>query len=137
MTLWTRIRADFPQGIGAVNVSLSGNGADGAFATWPYRVEVRQTQLGGGEGVPDCIDAEGVAVGGNLGAEGECGCFYRNFELGSVAAGNGTASGLNATASGTVGSSSTGFAASTASGTSGSVAVSASGRARRMARVGG
>lgn len=93
VTLWTRMPADFPAGVAAANVSVGGTGADGAFAAWPYRVEVTQTQQGGGAGVPDCIDAGGKAVGGaDLGADGECGCTYRNFELGGAAVGgNGTA----------------------------------------------
>jgi hypothetical protein len=101
VTLWTRIRAEFPAGIESVDVPVNGTGDDGAFATWPFRVEVTQTQEGR-EGVPDCRDPSEGKVGGDLAASGECGCFYSNFGLDTAAAngtGNATAS---RTASGTV-----------------------------------
>lgn len=98
VTLWTRIRAEFPPGIEAAplptNETAAAAAAD-AFPPWPFRVEVRQTQQGGAAGVPDCRDPSGENVGGDqLGAAGECGCFYSNFGLNG--AGNGTG---NATAS--------------------------------------
>jgi hypothetical protein len=96
VTLWSRMRADYPEGIESVNIPVNGTGRDGSFAPWPFRVEIRETQAGGA-GVPDCRDPKGQVVGVNLGRDGECGCSYRNFELGS-GQGNGTvAAGRNTT----------------------------------------
>lgn len=99
VTLWTRMRADYPAGIGGVQIPVNGTSPDGAFATWPLRAEIRQTQAGGA-GVPDCRDPTGGDVGGDMGASGECGCYYSNFELGG---GNGTSGATTSgTSSGTV-----------------------------------
>ncbi|KAJ9161490.1 hypothetical protein NKR19_g2210 [Coniochaeta hoffmannii] len=46
VTLWTRIKADYPDGIGGVSVPLNGTAGDGAFATWPYRVEFERDSDG-------------------------------------------------------------------------------------------
>jgi hypothetical protein len=83
------LKADYPEGIAAVNVPMNGTeGTSGGFAAWPYKVDVRQVQKGW-DGVPDCrVDGgrEVTVPNGQspLGTgEGECGCFYRNYGLGS------------------------------------------------------
>ncbi|KAB5549854.1 hypothetical protein GE09DRAFT_187189 [Coniochaeta sp. 2T2.1] len=144
VTLWTRMRADFPAGIEGVNVPVGGTGSDGGFATWPFRVEVRQTQLGG-EGVPDCRDPAGGKVGGgDLGGDGECGCFYRNYELGDGRSGNATTGATNSVVSTTgtaAGTRSTSVTSAKTSGTSSASSGRVTGRASsgvsRIAPVGG
>jgi hypothetical protein len=95
VTLWTRMRADFPAGIEGVGIPINGTGADGAYAAWPFRVQIRETQ-GSGADVPDCRHVDGGKVGGSAGGDGACGCFYGNFGLGW----NGTVGAVNSTTKG-------------------------------------
>lgn len=94
VTLWTRIRASYPPGVSSLPAPQV---ASASFAPWPYMVTVDEVQ-DGGAGVPDCRNGSGNSVGGGkLGAAGECGCYYANFDLDaggnatSGAGGNGTA----------------------------------------------
>jgi hypothetical protein len=94
VTLWTRIRASYPPGVSSLPAPQV---ASASFAPWPYMATVDEVQHGGA-GVPDCRNGSGNSVGGGkLGAAGECGCYYANFDLDaggnatSGAGGNGTA----------------------------------------------
>ncbi|KAB5578474.1 hypothetical protein GE09DRAFT_551944 [Coniochaeta sp. 2T2.1] len=55
VTLWTRMRADFPAGIEDVNVPVGGTGGDGSFATWPFRVEQSKPDCGGRRMMTDLL----------------------------------------------------------------------------------
>ncbi|KAK4658464.1 hypothetical protein QC762_102045 [Podospora pseudocomata] len=106
--IYTRQRASWPEDLGGVILTeITGRaGKEGEERVWPFLVEVGEVQQGGedGEGgvVPDCYrDGRGVDLGGLFGgndngtaggidgAEGECGCWYKNFELDGLR-GNGT-----------------------------------------------
>jgi len=90
VTVWTRAPAEYPGGIGDLEVLREEPGSN-AFAPWPFAVEVRQVQRSE-DGPPDCRTMGGRAVGGDLSSgrmeeEGMCRCEYRNFGLASLPAG--------------------------------------------------
>jgi hypothetical protein len=90
VTLWTREPAEYPGGIGGLEV-LRGEPESNAFAPWPFAVEVRQVQKSE-DGTLDCRTMGGRAVGGDLSSgrteeEGTCRCEYKNFGLSSLLGG--------------------------------------------------
>ncbi|KAK0667747.1 hypothetical protein QBC41DRAFT_133575 [Cercophora samala] len=108
--VYTRQRAAWPEEVGKVNMTeITGRaGEEGEERRWPFLVEVSERQqLGGEEGgvMPDCYWGNGTGVdlgmlvlllggggsNGTTGGQGECGCWYRNFELDGPR-GNGTVS---------------------------------------------
>lgn len=86
-TIWTRMRATYPSGIGDVEAAVN---ATNVFAPWPFAVEVRQVE----EGTPTCRDLDGRVVGGDMSPDGiqggQCGCWYANHGLSTLGGGNGT-----------------------------------------------
>ncbi|KAI8631047.1 hypothetical protein F5Y19DRAFT_20074 [Xylariaceae sp. FL1651] len=82
-TIWTRKPAEYPANL-TTSVDNMGNGTHTSenFDPWPYAVEISQV-AGAGVGVPDCRDADGNEVGNfeMPQAGGDCGCWYRNFDL--------------------------------------------------------
>ncbi|KAK4160961.1 hypothetical protein QBC43DRAFT_108774 [Cladorrhinum sp. PSN259] len=104
-TLWTRVRASFPENI--TSVVVPANTAAPSWSPWPFAVEVSERTRGADKG--ECRDSRGnvvAVVSGNGtstsegGGEadgneqqpgGECGCGYKNFDLGGESKGNGTA----------------------------------------------
>ncbi|KAK4180153.1 hypothetical protein QBC36DRAFT_205349 [Triangularia setosa] len=113
-TIYTRQRATWPESVEGTNATeITGReGREGEERVWPFLVEVSERQVGNDveegeveEVVPDCYFGNGTQVvdlgmlllggGGNNGTgtsgggEGECGCWYRNFELAN-SGGNGT-----------------------------------------------
>ncbi|KAI3324491.1 hypothetical protein HD806DRAFT_47392 [Xylariaceae sp. AK1471] len=84
-TIWTRKSAEYPTNL-TTSVDNKGNGTHTSenFDPWPYAVEVSQV-AGAGAGVPDCRDADGNQVGDfeipRAAGGGDCGCWYRNFDL--------------------------------------------------------
>ncbi|KAK4229763.1 hypothetical protein QBC38DRAFT_453008 [Podospora fimiseda] len=100
-TIWTRIRASYPANI--TNVVVYPNGTVGnnnndrneLWTPWPFAVEVWErttTEPGGGGDEGECTDSNGkVAVpfvenknGTTTEKKGECGCEYKNFDLGMM-----------------------------------------------------
>jgi len=76
-TIWTRIRASYPANISATAAPVN---ASNAFAPWPFAVEVTQETTD----VPQCRDAKGTTVGGDLRPKGmasTCRCVYVNHGL--------------------------------------------------------
>ncbi|KAI1267614.1 hypothetical protein F5Y18DRAFT_306923 [Xylariaceae sp. FL1019] len=84
-TIWTRKAGTYPMDLDT-SVDNMGNGTHISedFDPWPYAVEISQTAAAGA-GVPDCRDAQGNPVGNFeiSHAGGDCGCYYRNFDLGT------------------------------------------------------
>ncbi|KAI0141629.1 hypothetical protein GGR57DRAFT_403173 [Xylariaceae sp. FL1272] len=82
-TIWTRKAGTYPMDLDT-DVDNMGNGTHFSedFDPWPYAVQISQTAPAG-VGVPDCRDSQGNEVG-NFEipqSAGDCGCFYRNFDL--------------------------------------------------------
>ncbi|KAK4204048.1 hypothetical protein QBC40DRAFT_262075 [Triangularia verruculosa] len=97
-TIFTRQRATWPEHVGTANTTaITGSEPkEGEERIWPFLVEVSERQLGDEEGtIPDCyytnngthVDLLGLMPAQNgtagEGEGGECGCWYRNFGLGS------------------------------------------------------
>ncbi|KAI0397362.1 hypothetical protein F5Y17DRAFT_415201 [Xylariaceae sp. FL0594] len=88
-TIWTRRRAEYPANL-TTSVDNLGNGTHTSvdYDVWPYAVEVSQVVRADADAdayVPDCRDADGNPVGNFEAPQpgGECGCWYRNFDLDS------------------------------------------------------
>ncbi|KAK3942163.1 hypothetical protein QBC46DRAFT_448055 [Diplogelasinospora grovesii] len=89
-TIWTRMRASYPANITEVAAPVN---ATNVFAPWPFAVEIKQVQ-DASNGVPDCRDAAGRPVGGDLrpnattqaqgGTVTTCSCSYSNRNLPST-----------------------------------------------------
>lgn len=84
-TIWIRRPAEFPRNLDTP-VSNGGNGThvSTSFDPWPYAVDLAQVSEPG-PAQPECRDADGGRAG-DFAAPSDaepCGCWYRNYGLGS------------------------------------------------------